>query len=400
MMNKKRTNRAFSAKYALFAPLAFALLFVSNIELIAREANNWIETQMEVASQKMDIDNETAAPVVDATTDNTMNISDQQTTTKQQDPIFVVVEKMPVFPGGEQEMLRYIAKNLKYPVEAQTKKEQGRVIISFTINKEGKIVDPVIVRGVSPSLNAEAVRIIKSMPDWTPGMQKEKKVNVKYTIPILFKLDGLENKNPDASTSEKNEIVAVAYPPKEAPTEMSIENVTFTVVEEMPQFPGGEKAMLDYLSKNVKYPEEDAKKGIQGRVIVSFVINRNGKAVNPIIVRGVTPTLDAEAVRVIENMPDWTPGKQKGQNVNVKYTLPINFRIPQANKSPGDSKSDIKPMIIIDGKEHTYAEYEALSKTSLKPDMIENISVLKGKGATDLYGEKGKDGVIVIKTKK
>lgn len=100
---------------------------------------------------------------------------------------FVVVEEMPQFPGGNEAMQKYIAENLKYPKTA-TKGEQGRVIVSFVINKRGKVGDVKLIRSVSPELDAEAVRVIQDMPDWIPGKQRGKAVNVRYTIPIVFKL--------------------------------------------------------------------------------------------------------------------------------------------------------------------------------------------------------------------
>ena len=100
---------------------------------------------------------------------------------------FVVVEEMPQFPGGNEAMQKYIAENLKYPKTA-IKGEQGRVIVSFVINKRGKVGDVKLIRSVSPELDAEAVRVIQDMPDWIPGKQKGKAVNVRYTIPIVFKL--------------------------------------------------------------------------------------------------------------------------------------------------------------------------------------------------------------------
>ncbi len=103
--------------------------------------------------------------------------------------------------------------------------------------------------------------------------------------------------------------------------------VVFMVVESMPGFPGGEAALFKYLSDNIKYPVIAQESGIQGRVICQFVVNRDGSIVDIEVVRGVDRSLDAEAVRVIANMPKWSPGKQRGKPVRVKYTLPVNFRL-------------------------------------------------------------------------
>jgi protein TonB len=104
-------------------------------------------------------------------------------------------------------------------------------------------------------------------------------------------------------------------------------DVPFVVVENMPQFPGGDAALFKYLSDNIRYPVIAQESGIQGRVILQFVVNRDGSIVDIEVVRGVDRSLDAEAVRVVQAMPRWTPGRQRGKTVRVKYTLPVNFRL-------------------------------------------------------------------------
>ena len=105
------------------------------------------------------------------------------------------------------------------------------------------------------------------------------------------------------------------------------EEEIFMVVEESPEFPGGYEAYMQYLKKNIKYPAICRENNIQGRVIVSFVVNKDGKIVDPEVVKGVNPSLDKEALRVISTMPNWKPGYQRGKPVRVKYTVPVNFRL-------------------------------------------------------------------------
>ncbi len=108
---------------------------------------------------------------------------------EEEEVIFVVVETMPEFPGGQQALFKYLSDNVKYPVIAQENGIQGRVICQFVVNKDGAIVDVEVVRsGGDPSLDKEAVRVIKSMPNWKPGKQRGKAVRVKYTVPVNFKL--------------------------------------------------------------------------------------------------------------------------------------------------------------------------------------------------------------------
>ena len=95
----------------------------------------------------------------------------------------------------------------------------------------------------------------------------------------------------------------------------------------MPQYPGGIQEMMKFLSENVKYPQAASKAGIQGRVIITFIVEKDGSISSAKVVKSVTEELDAEALRVVNAMPKWTPGKQKGQPVRVKYTIPISFRL-------------------------------------------------------------------------
>ncbi|MEA3449057.1 MAG: energy transducer TonB [Bacteroidota bacterium] len=109
--------------------------------------------------------------------------------------------------------------------------------------------------------------------------------------------------------------------------EEEVEPIAFAVVEDKPKFPGGDKALMTFLSKNTNYPEIAKENGIQGKVYVQFVINKNGNVTNVSIVRGVDPYLDKEAKRVVGQLPDWKPGQQRGKPVPVTYIVPINFKL-------------------------------------------------------------------------
>ena len=121
--------------------------------------------------------------------------------------------------------------------------------------------------------------------------------------------------------------VEVKYTPVEVEEEEVEEQQIFQVVEEMPEFPGGMGECMKFLAKNIKYPTVAQENGVQGRVIVQFVVNRDGSIVDPVVMRGVDPYLDKEALRVISMMPKWKPGKQRGKEVRVKYTVPVMFRL-------------------------------------------------------------------------
>ena len=150
----------------------------------------------------------------------------------------------------------------------------------------------------------------------------------------------------------------------------------------MPQFPGGQAALMEYLTKNVKYPEEAHKKGVQGRVIATFVVEEDGSITNANIAKSVDPLLDAEALRVVNAMPNWTPGMQRGKAVRVKYTIPINFMLQ--SKKPVKARTYV---LEVDGKIVDNSELD-----NIPPENIERIDILK-----DVEGQPDK---IRVTTKK
>ena len=130
-----------------------------------------------------------------------------------------------------------------------------------------------------------------------------------------------------ASSEEVGEKVEVKFVPPVVEEEEPEEEEIFQVVEHMPEFPGGMGALMKYLGKNINYPTIAQENGTQGRVIVQFVVNKDGSIVDPRVVRSVDPYLDKEALRVIKSMPKWKPGQQLGKKVRVKYTVPVTFRL-------------------------------------------------------------------------
>ena len=140
--------------------------------------------------------------------------------------------------------------------------------------------------------------------------------------------DDVETESIEINTEDDKDVEVVIAPPVEAPVEEEEEEVIFVVVESMPEFPGGQQALFKYLADNVKYPVIAQENGIQGRVICQFVVNKDGSIVDVVAVRSSgEPSLDKEAIRVIQSMPKWKPGKQRGKPVRVKYTVPVNFRL-------------------------------------------------------------------------
>ncbi len=228
--------------------------------------------------------------------------------------------------------LLYLGLQLQKMAEANKKVENTQAVELAKLNTEKK------------EAKVEKKEIIKQEPE---KVVEQVKSSVKFTAPIIkkdsevkeedeIKLDEVQksDKAVGAFTVEGNdevggavlkakEDIAAPEPPKHVVEETKI----FTVVEQMPMFPGGDAALMGYLRDNIHYPTVAAENGVQGRVVVGFVVERDGSITDVNILRGVDPSLDREAMRVVKSMPKWTPGKQNGSAVRVKYQVPVSFRL-------------------------------------------------------------------------
>ncbi|MBR6227207.1 MAG: TonB family protein [Bacteroidales bacterium] len=234
--------------------------------------------------------------------------------TSTKDTVYQIAEEMPEFPGGVEALMDFVGKNVKYPEEAKEKEISGRVFVSFVIEKDGSVSNVKVLRGIGGGCDEEAVRVIKGMPKWKPGIQKGKPVRVSYMMPINFKLDSQPTKPAQKADVSKPDM----KPDK---------NGVYQICEQMPEFPGGVEALMDFVAKNVVYPQEAMDKEISGRVYVSFVIEKDGSVNEVKVMKGIGGGCDDEAVRVIKAMPKWKPGKQDGKPVRVSYMMPITFKL-------------------------------------------------------------------------
>ena len=223
----------------------------------------------------------------------------------ENDTIYLSSEQLPEFPGGQQAMFQYIADNVVYPASARINGIQGRTICQFVVNKSGSLSDIKILKSSGNNeLDEEAVNVIASMPKWIPGRSAGEIVRVKYTIPVTFKI---------AAQVPTNDSLVIS-------TDTSIH----AIVNQMPEFPGGQQVLFDYLSQNIRYP--DKANGAQGRVIVTFVVEQDGSISNVEIAKSAgNKWLDQEGIRLVKSMPKWKPGRLKGKIVRVKYCVPITF---------------------------------------------------------------------------
>ena len=340
MMNKRRTKEIGRTKYIMFLPLAALLMIVSNIEIVARTTERFAKEVMEQVNtpqpeianipelQSEEIQQTVALP---AKKEIAKSTPIAQSKSIPDSVVFEVVEVMPEFPGGQQALMQYLAKNIKYPVTAHENGKQGRVIVSFVVKKDGNISDIKVARSVDPYLDKEAVRVIAAMPQWKPGKQRGENVNVRFSVPVMFRLQGpAPSKGKEIKQADLEEVVVVAYGPKEDSNANATDAKSGTalkVAEVMPKFPGGIPGLMQYLARNIKYPTIAQKNKEQGRVILQMIVGKDGSISNIKVLRSISPLLDAEAIRVVSTMPKWEPGQQGGQAIAVEYTLPIVFKL-------------------------------------------------------------------------
>lgn len=239
---------------------------------------------------------------------------------QEQDKVFVDYEENAQFPGGEQECFKFLAANVRYPAECIEKGIQGRVIVSFVINTDGTLDEIKTMRSPDQLLTKEAERVVALMPKWKPAMQNGKPVRSRFALPVMFRLNADKPQKPDS-------LKANAPAAGEAQAASPDDDRIYDLVETNAEFPGGQNECYKFLASQVKYPVKCMQEGIQGRVIVSFVVNRDGSIVEVKATKSPHPALSKEAERVISLMPKWKPAMQGGKTVRSRFNLPVMFRL-------------------------------------------------------------------------
>ena len=330
MMCKEKSNKWSRAKALYILPVAaIAALSFSTVENANAEPVGKVN---EIVSDGTISGVENNAQVVEV--DSICEIA-QVPTDDNPDKIHQVVEVQPEFPGGMKEMMKYIQSNLKYPEAAKAAGAEGKAFVQFVVKADGSISDVQVMRSTgNESLDAEALRVVKAMPKWRPAMNKGKAVNVKFVLPIVYKLPKEANGNGvymsegnkekllvvsggaiydgnindiDPLTIESIEIVkfqdltpelqeklkqtgkeAVMYInfKKEKNASAAGNEAVFTVCEKMPEFPGGQQELMKYLRVNVKYPKEARDTEVMGKVFVRFLVNKEGAVVDASVLKG------------------------------------------------------------------------------------------------------------------
>jgi len=261
----------------------------------------------------------------------------QTADTTKQSNVFTSVEQNAEFPGGVDAFVQYVAKKIRYPIQAFQAKQQGKVFLSFIVERDGSITDISIVRSVSPDIDAEAIRVIKSSPRWKPAIQNGRAVRFQCTLPITFRIPGYArtdslNKQQSPPTPKADPDAEIKPMDRRGFGEQKDQSRIDTMevnpgAQQQPEFPGGMFKFVDYIKDNLKYPKEAKQNEVEGQVFVTFIVERDGSLSNVKVVRGIGSGCDEEAVRLLRNSPKWIPAQENGRPVRAAYALPISFKL-------------------------------------------------------------------------
>lgn len=212
--------------------------------------------------------------------------------------VYKICDEEPTYPGGYISLMNFLSENIKYPEIAKANGMQGETLLSFIIEKDGTISNIEVLKSLSKECDEEAIRVLKLMPKWEPGKKKKKSIRFKMNMPISFLL-----------TKDK-----VADP-------------IYSSFEENPEYDGGVESLSMFLMKNLRYPRIAKENGDQGKVVMTFVIEKDGSISDVKIIKSISKECDEEAMRVLKLTPKWIPAKQKGEFVRSQYFLPITFNL-------------------------------------------------------------------------
>ena len=267
----------------------------------------------------------------------------RETGETEDDQPFLIAETMPLFPmqeggnpgyGDLNTFRAWVQKNIKYPAEAFRNGEQGRVVLSFVVEKDGSVSNIQILQTPGKAFSEETRRVVAASPKWKPGEQRGEKVRVRYTLPVDFRITATAQ---DTKTSENK----------------GSGEEPFLVVDTPPQFNGGDIGEFRrWVQMNVKYPAEALGKNIYGKVLVTFVIEKDGSVGNAEIFKSPDNSLADEVLRVIGKSPKWTPDKQRGEAVRVKFGMPVDFAVQTSegilhDKDTAQREGDMEEILVV-----------------------------------------------------
>lgn len=402
MLQKPKSRKTAILKYGLSAPLFLIAMVLSSATISENKTIKQIENQIQPAQPIAEI-------LVPKVVENLVIDNKKEEVVFEKPVINVNID------GEFDAFKKHLVKSLSFPQKLKDNKTDFKVAYTFNIGKDGLISNVGAVKFSDTFLTNDGETKISSFKE---------KLNVPegtYTLFINYVLNAI-NKSAAidatrdlgvvknfigevtvsgyaAGNTALNEVMVVAYGTK------TNEEPVFTDVEVLPGYSGGSAAFGKFLGSNLRYPAYARKNNIQGRVYLSFIVEKDGALTNIQVARGIGGGCDEEAVRVIGMSPKWTPGTQNGKIVRVAYTIPVYFKLEGVlpkdflpEPPPGQNNPTADALFIIDGKEYEGSKIDLT--TILRPSDIESVNVLKGEAATKAYGDKGKNGVILITTKK
>lgn len=260
------------------------------------------------------------------------------------------VYQAPQFPGGKSALKKYLAQNLRYPLEALNNELTGHVLIQLTIDAQGRASNFKTLLADNPYLEQEAIRVLKAMPDWQPATNKKQAEAALLAFPFSFGLNSNKPLPPmklpagktryvlqdgitvigyskfinDKTVLQKSSTPSASYPR---------DNKVFSVVDQPAAFPGGMDAMNAFIRENLRFPAQAREAKKEGLVVMTFVVDRNGKVTDPKVVKSLGYGTDEEALRIVNLFPDFEPAKKDGQPIDYQLTLPVRFSLSQASKN-------------------------------------------------------------------
>lgn len=225
--------------------------------------------------------------------------------------IYDTVAQPAVPVGGVEAYAQYLADNQSYPTAALQRGVQGTAPVTFVVEKSGVISNVAVTQPLDPELDQEAIRLIKGGPKWTPAQHRGAKVRQRVTVPVSFAIPA-------------DETGATAAAPVGATTPSG---ATMVKPDEPARPVGGTEAFFTWIQENQKYPALARQRKVEGRVMMEFIVEKDGSLVEPKVIKRLGSGLDEEALRLIKAAPKWTPARYKGQPMKQKMVLPVVFQL-------------------------------------------------------------------------
>ncbi|MBB2151043.1 M56 family metallopeptidase [Pedobacter gandavensis] len=407
MLHKQRSTRTAILKYGLFLPLFAITLMLSSATIRSNETIISVTKEIPLNEPLAAVEEVISIPLTAST-----NL--KKTTIDPKDPAW-------------QKFYKFFRMKTRYPYEAQKENIQGNNLIKFTI-KDAEISNISILNKLGAICDAEVMRVLVSYEGYTAAQDGN------YTLPVQFRLEGSTSPIKNLTLTAVKGYTrlapitiygfgtgggkqAMSHPRKTTnmskvgndPNDTKVYD--FVSIDQQPSFPGSMEAFYHYLSSTVKYPKEAVTNNVQGKVFLSFIVEKDGSLVDIKVERKLGSGTDEEAVRVLRESPKWIPGIQDNKAVRVKYNIPINFTLsPPAPKTGMIKETDVndlrsnlaklgldsqkQPLLYINGK-RSYQKLADLNKNN-----IESLVILKNDASIKLYGPEAVNGVILITNKK